>query len=86
MQCHAAANYLPVVAANRIGAERGAAGELRFYGSSFIAGPISTARFSPPTANPELILRGSGKRPPRRMNLLGVQSFFFGKPRRKRVV
>jgi N-carbamoylputrescine amidase len=39
MQGHAAANYLPVVAANRIGAERGAAGELRFYGSSFIAGP-----------------------------------------------
>jgi N-carbamoylputrescine amidase len=39
MQGHAAANYLPVVAANRIGVERGQAGELRFYGSSFIAGP-----------------------------------------------
>jgi N-carbamoylputrescine amidase len=39
MQGHAAANYLPVLAANRIGAEQGQTGELRFYGSSFIAGP-----------------------------------------------
>jgi N-carbamoylputrescine amidase len=39
MQGHAAANYLPVVAANRIGAERGATGDLRFYGSSFVTGP-----------------------------------------------
>ena len=39
MQGHAAANYIPLVAANRIGRENGQAGELRFYGSSFIAGP-----------------------------------------------
>jgi len=39
MQGHAAANYLPLVAANRVGVERGQAGEIRFYGSSFIAGP-----------------------------------------------
>jgi N-carbamoylputrescine amidase len=39
MQGHAAANYLPLVAANRIGTEPGREGELRFYGSSFIAGP-----------------------------------------------
>jgi N-carbamoylputrescine amidase len=39
MQGHAAANYLPLVASNRIGVEKGQAGELRFYGSSFIAGP-----------------------------------------------
>lgn len=39
MQGHAAANYLPVVAANRVGAEHGQAGEIRFYGSSFITGP-----------------------------------------------
>ena len=39
MQGHAAANYLPLVAANRIGTEPGSEGELRFYGSSFIAGP-----------------------------------------------
>ena len=39
MQGHAAANYVPVVAANRVGVEKGQAGEIRFYGSSFIAGP-----------------------------------------------
>jgi N-carbamoylputrescine amidase len=39
MQGHAAANYLPLVVANRIGRESGQAGEMRFYGSSFIAGP-----------------------------------------------
>ena len=39
MQGHAAANYLPLVAANRVGTERGQVGEIRFYGSSFIAGP-----------------------------------------------
>lgn len=39
MQGHAAANYIPLVAANRVGLEKGQAGELRFYGSSFIAGP-----------------------------------------------
>ncbi len=39
MQGHAAANYVPLVAANRVGVEQGQAGELRFYGSSFIAGP-----------------------------------------------
>jgi len=38
MQGHAAANYVSVVAANRIGRETGQAGELSFYGSSFIAG------------------------------------------------
>lgn len=39
MQGHAAANYLPLVASNRIGKEKGGAGEMTFYGSSFIAGP-----------------------------------------------
>ncbi|HEX3487345.1 MAG TPA: N-carbamoylputrescine amidase [Micropepsaceae bacterium] len=39
MQGHAAANYIPLVAANRVGTERGDAAELTFYGSSFIAGP-----------------------------------------------
>ena len=38
MQGHAGANYLPLVAANRIGTELGQAGEITFYGSSFIAG------------------------------------------------
>jgi N-carbamoylputrescine amidase len=39
MQGHAGANTMPLVASNRIGKEKGAAGEMTFYGSSFIAGP-----------------------------------------------
>ena len=39
MQGHAAANLMPVVAANRIGAEPASDGGVDFYGSSFIAGP-----------------------------------------------
>ena len=37
MQGHAAANLLPVVAANRTGLEKGDQTEITFYGSSFIA-------------------------------------------------
>ena len=37
MQGHAAANCMPVVASNRIGTESGEAGEMAFYGSSFVA-------------------------------------------------
>lgn len=36
MQGHAAANMLPLVASNRIGAEASEAGSLTFYGASFI--------------------------------------------------
>jgi N-carbamoylputrescine amidase len=39
MQGHAAANYLPLVACNRVGTEKGRASEMTFYGSSFITGP-----------------------------------------------
>ncbi len=39
MQGHAAANLIPLLAANRIGVEVGASCTLTFYGSSFIAGP-----------------------------------------------
>ena len=39
MQGHAAANLIPVVAANRVGAEPSGDGGIDFYGSSFIAGP-----------------------------------------------
>jgi N-carbamoylputrescine amidase len=39
MQGHAGANYVPLVASNRIGVEKGRVGEMTFYGSSFIAGP-----------------------------------------------
>ncbi len=40
MQGHAGANLMPLVASNRIGTEKGQAGEMTFYGSSFIAGPM----------------------------------------------
>ena len=36
---HAAANLIPVVASNRIGAEEDEDSKITFYGSSFIAGP-----------------------------------------------
>lgn len=39
MQGHAGANYLPLVASNRVGSEKGQAGFMTFYGSSFIADP-----------------------------------------------
>jgi len=39
MQGHAGANYVPLVASNRIGVENGQVGEMTFYGSSFIADP-----------------------------------------------
>ncbi len=38
MQGHAAANMVPLVAANRYGREEGAQNTMTFYGSSFIAG------------------------------------------------
>jgi N-carbamoylputrescine amidase len=37
MQGHAAANFMPLIASNRIGTEMGHTGEITFYGSSFIA-------------------------------------------------
>ena len=39
MQGHAAANLIPVAAANRVGTEPCGDGGIDFYGSSFIAGP-----------------------------------------------
>jgi N-carbamoylputrescine amidase len=39
MQGHAGANFMPLISSNRIGTEKGQAGEITFYGSSFIAGP-----------------------------------------------
>lgn len=39
MRGHAAANLVPVAAANRIGEETTASARIHFYGSSFIAGP-----------------------------------------------
>ena len=40
MQGHAAANMVPVIAANRVGVETGEECTLSFYGSSFIAGSM----------------------------------------------
>lgn len=39
MQGHAGANYVPLVASNRVGKEVGKAGDMTFYGSSFVADP-----------------------------------------------
>jgi N-carbamoylputrescine amidase len=39
MQGHAGANYMPLIASNRIGTEKGKTTEMTFYGTSFIAGP-----------------------------------------------
>jgi N-carbamoylputrescine amidase len=39
MQGHAGANYMPLIASNRIGREVGEGCEISFYGTSFIAGP-----------------------------------------------
>lgn len=39
MQGHSAANYVPVVASNRIGEEFGDNSSIMFYGTSFITGP-----------------------------------------------
>ncbi|MDX1400390.1 MAG: carbon-nitrogen hydrolase [Kiloniellales bacterium] len=39
MRGHAGANVTPLVAANRVGFEKGDLGELTFWGRSFIAGP-----------------------------------------------
>ncbi|NOT41908.1 MAG: N-carbamoylputrescine amidase [Alphaproteobacteria bacterium] len=39
MQGHAGANYVPLIASNRIGREVGETCEITFYGTSFVAGP-----------------------------------------------
>lgn len=39
MQGHAAANLMPVIAANRIGTEHAAGASVTFYGTSFVADP-----------------------------------------------
>jgi N-carbamoylputrescine amidase len=44
MRGHAAANIVPVVASNRIGVESSKELEMKFYGSSFIAGPTGEMR------------------------------------------
>ena len=48
MQGHAAANMVPVIAANRIGREKGDLAEITFYGSSFIADETGALRAEAP--------------------------------------
>lgn len=58
MQGHAAANFMPLVASNRIGIEKGKASEMTFYGSSFIAGPTGEIMADGPRSG-EAILTAS---------------------------
>lgn len=55
MQGHAAANVMPLIAANRIGVEQGASCTLTFYGSSFIA-DASGAKLTEAGRNEESVL------------------------------
>lgn len=57
MQGHAAANFMPVVASNRYGAEASPKCNMTFYGSSFIAGGDGDIVEEAPTAAEELLLR-----------------------------
>jgi N-carbamoylputrescine amidase len=56
MQGHAAANMVPVVAANRIGREIGVQAEITFYGSSFIADETGAIRAEAPRDKEAVIL------------------------------
>jgi N-carbamoylputrescine amidase len=58
MQGHAAANVMPLIASNRIGAERGQHFEMTFYGSSFIADPTG-AKLAEADRSSEAILTAS---------------------------
>lgn len=55
MQGHAGANYVPLVASNRIGVEKGQAGEMTFYGSSFIADPMGAIAAELPRDKPGFV-------------------------------
>jgi len=56
MQGHAGANYLPLIASNRIGTEKGQTSEITFYGSSFIAGPTGEIAAELPRADEGIAL------------------------------
>ena len=58
MQGHAAANIMPVIAANRTGTEKAAASELTFFGSSFITNEIGR-KISEADRTSETIVYGS---------------------------
>jgi N-carbamoylputrescine amidase len=56
MQGHAAANYLPLIASNRVGVEKGKSAEMTFYGSSFIADPTGKILSELPRTESGIIL------------------------------
>ncbi len=56
MQGHAAANLVPLVAANRFGRERGAAAGVTFYGSSFITDSTGEVVAEASASSEEVIL------------------------------
>lgn len=56
MQGHAAANMVPVVAANRIGREAGEQAEITFYGSSFITDETGAIRTEAPRDKEGIIM------------------------------
>ena len=57
MQGHAAANMVPVIAANRVGAETGEEYTLSFYGSSFIAGSMGELLQTAPRDEEAILLQ-----------------------------
>jgi len=58
MQGHSAANMMPVVASNRIGAEKSDAATLTFYGSSFIT-DATGAKVAEASRNEQTVLTAS---------------------------
>jgi len=57
MQGHAAANMVPVIAANRVGVETGEEYTLSFYGSSFIAGSMGELLQTAPRDEEAILLQ-----------------------------
>ena len=57
MQGHAAANMVPVIAANRVGLETGEEYTLSFYGSSFIAGSMGELLQTAPRDEEAILLQ-----------------------------
>ena len=57
MQGHAAANMVPVIAANRVGGETGQEYALSFYGSSFIAGSMGELLQTAPRDEEAILLQ-----------------------------
>ncbi len=58
MQGHAAANMIPVAAANRVGVEAHESATMTFYGSSFVAGPTGEIIAEAPCEGTAVITAG----------------------------